>query len=93
MLRFDAVIVSSEADSSVSTRRLLLGVTASVAAIKTPLLVEQLTQLGFEIRVIATENSLKFFDPNDLSVRVFRDLEEWSTWSKRGDPILHIEVS
>ncbi|OON18136.1 DnaJ domain protein, partial [Opisthorchis viverrini] len=70
--------------------RLLLGVTASVAAIKTPLLVEQLTQLGFEVRVIATENSLKFFDPNDLSVRVFRDLEEWSTWSKRGDPILHI---
>lgn len=25
-------------------------------------------------------------------VKVFRDKDEWASWSKRGDPVLHIDL-
>ncbi|CAH8533087.1 unnamed protein product [Dicrocoelium dendriticum] len=72
-------------------KHLLLGVTGSVAAIKTPELVHQLTQLGFDVRLVLTENAARFIDLTQLSVPVYRDADEWS-WSNRGDPVLHIEL-
>ncbi|KAF6780190.1 hypothetical protein AHF37_00336 [Paragonimus kellicotti] len=71
---------------------LLLGVTASVAAIKTPELVNELGKSGHEVRVIVTENAIRFFDPEQLSVPIYHDADEWSSWSARGDPVLHIEL-
>jgi phosphopantothenoylcysteine decarboxylase len=41
----------------------LLGVTGSVAAIKTPLLYEDLRRLGHRVKVVATAAALYFFDP------------------------------
>jgi phosphopantothenoylcysteine decarboxylase len=41
----------------------LLGVTGSVAAIKTPELFERLTHAGHTVRIVATNAALYFFDP------------------------------
>ncbi len=43
--------------------KILLGVTGSVAAIKTPLLYDLLHSAGHEVRVVATRPALYFFDP------------------------------
>ncbi|CAL8068750.1 unnamed protein product [Calicophoron daubneyi] len=70
----------------------LLAVTGSVAAIKTPELVAKLIEANYNIQVVATTISLQFFKRDDLSVPVFTDENEWTTWSKRGDKVLHIEL-
>src|SRR5262249_23739548 len=41
----------------------LLGVTGSVAAIRTPALYEELTRHGHQVKVVATRAALYFFDP------------------------------
>lgn len=78
--------------------RLILGVTGSVAAVRTPALFAALRAQGHEVRVVATEPSLHFFDPADLGPReadggpLYRDSDEWpSTRWRRDDPVLHIE--
>jgi phosphopantothenoylcysteine decarboxylase len=74
--------------------KILLGVTGSVAAIRTPDLVRALEAEGHEVRVVVTEPALYFFDPADLGdVSVFRDADEWPIPRyKRGQPVLHIEL-
>jgi len=79
--------------------RIVLGVTGSVAAIRTPALFATLRDAGHAVRVVATEPSLYFFDPAEL-VRdesdplggpLFRDADEWAgTRYRRDDPVLHI---
>lgn len=84
--------------------RIILGVTGSVAAIRTPMLRAALRADGHSVRVVATEPALKFFDPAELgppdpddSLRIagslFRDADEWAfeRW-QRDDPVLHIEL-
>lgn len=80
--------------------RIVLGVTGSVASLRTPALFAGLRGLGHSVRVVATEPSLHFFDPGDLVADpadplggpIFRDRDEWPEqgWD-RGDPVLHIE--
>ncbi len=82
--------------------RLILGVTGSVAAIRTPALLNALLELGHEIRVVATEPALYFFDPADLAEItrsagheanrfLFRDQDEWPrSRYARDDEVLHI---
>ncbi len=86
--------------------RILLGVTGSVAAIRTPALVHSLREAGHEVRVVATESSLYFFDPAELDPPrsssedaalppgpLYRDADEWPSGGyRRGDPVLHIEL-
>ena len=45
----------------------LLGVTGSVAAIKTPALFQALREAGHAVRVVATKAATYFFDPTSLS--------------------------
>jgi phosphopantothenoylcysteine decarboxylase len=87
---------------------ILLGVTGSVAAIKTPALYSALRKAGHRVKVVATQASLYFFepallDPADASrpVRnpevVILDDDEWpgrgaGRQYARGDPVLHIEL-
>jgi phosphopantothenoylcysteine decarboxylase len=80
--------------------RVLLGVTGSVAALKTPALYDTLRAAGYHVRIVATEPSLSFFDPATLSPApddllggpVFRDADEWpDARYQRDDPVLHIE--
>jgi phosphopantothenoylcysteine decarboxylase len=81
--------------------RVLLGVTGSVAALRTPALYEALVAGGHVVRVVATETSLYFFDPSHLPPceagadrgPVFRDADEWPDGGyHRDDPVLHIEL-
>src|SRR5919206_420754 len=87
---------------------LLLGVTGSVAAVKTPLLYQGLKGLGLQVKVVATQSSLYFFDPAALDPVdparprrnpevVILDEDEWPGRSEgrryqRDDPVLHIEL-
>lgn len=77
---------------------ILLGVTGSVAAIKTPLLYETLTRAGHAVRIIATQAALYFFDPADIGrAAVVLDEDEWPgrgegrRW-QREDEVLHIQL-
>jgi phosphopantothenoylcysteine decarboxylase len=77
--------------------RIILGVTGSVAAVRTPALYATLRHAGHEVRVVATEPSLHFFDPSELGPAspdggpLFRDADEWpDSLYQRGDPVLHI---
>jgi phosphopantothenoylcysteine decarboxylase len=71
----------------------LLGVTGSVAAIKTPELVAALTAGGFTVRVVATTPALYFFDGAPLGKTLTTDADEWpGEQYRRGDPVAHIEL-
>jgi phosphopantothenoylcysteine decarboxylase len=84
----------------------LLGVTGSVAALLTPALYEKLKRAGHQVRVVATQASLYFFDPAALDPVgpgrrnpevVVLDQDEWPgieagrRW-QRGEPVLHIRL-
>lgn len=73
---------------------ILLGVTGSVAAIRTPALVAALQSSGHVVKVVATEPALYFFDPKELPpVILHRDADEWpKARFQRDDPVLHIEL-
>ncbi|MFO0937788.1 MAG: flavoprotein [Gemmataceae bacterium] len=73
--------------------RVLLGITGSVAAVKTPELEVALRHAGYEVRIIATESALYFFDTADLHDPLIRDKDEWpGTRYQRGDAVQHIEL-
>jgi phosphopantothenoylcysteine decarboxylase len=84
--------------------RILLGVTGSVAAIRTPTLYRALREAGHAVRVVATDPALYFFDPADLGPResddpalpsgpLHRDADEWPEGGyHRSDPVLHIDL-
>lgn len=73
-------------------KNVLLGISGSVAAVKAGELVLLLKKSGFNVKVIATDSSLRFFDKSKVDVPVYTDEDENESWNKRGDPILHIEV-
>ncbi|XP_073706868.1 phosphopantothenoylcysteine decarboxylase [Garra rufa] len=77
-----------------STRlHVLVGLTGSVAALKAPLLVTQLLEIpGVDVRVVTTGHATHFYDINEVPVRVYTDKDEWEMWTKRSDPVLHIEL-
>jgi phosphopantothenoylcysteine decarboxylase len=83
----------------------LLGVTGSVAALKTPQLFTLLREAGHVVKVVATRAACYFFDPLDLtpgrttrdSETVILDEDEWPGQDegqryRRGDMVLHIEL-
>jgi phosphopantothenoylcysteine decarboxylase len=79
--------------------RILLGVTGSVAAIRTPELLAALREGGHEVRLVLTEAAAYFLDPAWLAslsgegIGAFRDADEWPAGGyRRGDPVLHIEL-
>uniref|UniRef100_A0A3Q2EDS9 Phosphopantothenoylcysteine decarboxylase n=1 Tax=Cyprinodon variegatus TaxID=28743 RepID=A0A3Q2EDS9_CYPVA len=58
----------------------LVGVTGSVAALKLPVLVSELLQLpGVKVRVVTTEHAKHFYNPSDVSVKIYTDKDEWET--------------
>jgi phosphopantothenoylcysteine decarboxylase len=76
----------------------LLGVTGSVAAIKTPELFAALVDAGHKVRVVATRAALYFFDPAAWPAgTLITDDDEWPRRAageryRREDPVLHIEL-
>src|SRR5262249_9210861 len=95
----------SDCTRSALVAKVLLGVTGSVAAIKTPELYAALNQSGHDVKIIATQASLYFFDPASIDPgrpernldRVILDADEWpgrgqGRLAQRGDFVLHIEL-
>jgi phosphopantothenoylcysteine decarboxylase len=85
--------------------KVLLGVTGSVAALKTPELFAELRRRGYEVKVVATDASLYFFDAADIQPGksgrdaevVICDEDEWpgrhdGRRYQRGDDVPHIEL-
>lgn len=73
--------------------RVLLGVTGSVAAIKTPELHDALRSAGHDVRLVATRAAVYFFDPAPLRSVLSLDEDEWpGERYRRDDPVLHIEL-
>jgi phosphopantothenoylcysteine decarboxylase len=86
----------------------LLGVTGSVAAIKTPVLYAALKEAGHRVTLVATDASLYFFDPAQLDPLdpmhpqrnpeiVVIDEDEWPGREEgrryvRGDQVRHIDL-
>ncbi|XP_067358737.1 phosphopantothenoylcysteine decarboxylase isoform X2 [Channa argus] len=59
---------------------ILIGVTGSVAALKLPILVSQLRLLsGVDIRVVTTEYAKHFYNPEEVSTKIYSDKDEWKT--------------
>jgi phosphopantothenoylcysteine decarboxylase len=77
---------------------ILLGVTGSVAAVKTPQLYETLRRSGHTVKVVATQSSLYFFDTADIPRdSLVLDEDEWPGRSEgrrwqRDDDVLHIQL-
>jgi phosphopantothenoylcysteine decarboxylase len=85
--------------------KVLLGVTGSVAAIKTPELLSELRKRGHEVKIVATAAALYFFDSGALNpLRPGRDADllvldsdEWPGRAsggryQRGDEVMHIAL-
>src|SRR5262245_25989078 len=87
---------------------ILLGVTGSVAAIKTPLLYQALKEARHHVEIVATRAATYFFDPAEIdplpgdppgrnSGIVHLDEDEWpgrddGRLYQRNDDVLHIEL-
>ncbi|KAM4733680.1 phosphopantothenoylcysteine decarboxylase [Anableps anableps] len=85
--------LKTDLSKSYGTFRVLVGVTGSVAALKLPVLVSELLQLpGMDVRVVTTEHAKHFYNPSDVSVKIYTDKDEWELWTQRSDPVLHVEL-
>ncbi|VTS08392.1 flavoprotein [Tuwongella immobilis] len=87
---------------------IVLGVTGSVAAIRTPALDAAFRQQGHAVRIVATHAATYFFDPIAIAPhpehphqrdpsRLTLDADEWPGHDsgrrwERDDPVLHIEL-
>ncbi|KAL3533434.1 hypothetical protein ACH5RR_006955 [Cinchona calisaya] len=73
--------------------RILLAVSGSVAAIKFANLCHCFCEWA-EVKAVATKASMHFIDKSSLpnDVILYTDEDEWSTWKKIGDGVLHIEL-
>ena len=71
---------------------LLLGITGSVAAKLTPKLINELQYCGFQVKAVATEFSLFFWNQSEAPVPIYRNRDEWPTKYESKSSVLHIEL-
>ncbi len=71
--------------------RILWGITGSVAAIRSDRLALALAEIG-EIQAVVTRRARHFIPSNTPSIPIHDDDNEWNSWQKLGDPVLHIEL-
>jgi phosphopantothenoylcysteine synthetase/decarboxylase len=85
--------------------KLLVGLTGSVASVKFVELITALDETSaFEIRVMLSDSAMKFISKDELAAidqsssigetrRVYTDSDEWSSWSRVGDPVTHVDLA
>jgi len=76
---------------------ILIACTGSVATIKIPEILEKLAKIeNVKIKLVVSQNSQHFLPQlSELGIvgeTILTDQHEWSSWSDRGDPVLHIEL-
>jgi phosphopantothenoylcysteine decarboxylase len=80
-------------------KNIILGITGSVAAIKTTNMVATLSKFA-NVRLVTTQHAEYFIQSEheqlkQLGVQIYRDSDEWPSLQSRyqiGEPILHIEM-
>ena len=80
-------------------RKILLGVTGSVAAVLTGKLTQALSDLG-EVRLVVTDKGRYFTDHIQIvgATHIYFEQDEWRTpkgdrvWKQKDDPVVHIEL-
>ncbi len=80
--------------TSLFGKKILVGVTGSIAAIKTPLMVSRLVKAGAEVKCIVTANSINLVSPLSLSTlsrnKCFQDKDQWEDYQAKP---LHIYLA
>ena len=75
-------------------RRVLVGITGSIAAVKLPLVVSALVQRGAEVRCVLTASAAELVSPTALASlsrhRCYLDADQWSHQASRP---LHVELA
>ncbi|OVA20514.1 Flavoprotein [Macleaya cordata] len=73
--------------------RLLLAASGSVAAIKFGNICHSFSEWA-DIKAVVTKSSLHFIDKASIpkGIVIYTDEDEWSSWKKIGDSVLHIEL-
>ncbi|KAI4318934.1 hypothetical protein MLD38_032587 [Melastoma candidum] len=86
-------MLASQGNNIPRKPRVLLAASGSVAAIKFGNLCHSFSEWA-EVKAVATQASMHFIDKAALpkDVPLYTDEEEWSSWSKIGDNVLHIEL-
>ncbi|GET90753.1 hypothetical protein, conserved [Leishmania tarentolae] len=85
-------------EESYPSVNLLLLITGSVAAIKTGLLLDQLSTERCSIRIAATKSAFHFLrraQPSRTGIpfqSIITDEQEWSEWQAMNDAVVHIEL-
>lgn len=92
------------APSPTDRPHVLLMCTGSVATVKVRALIELLLGGGFDVKLVATQAAMHFIaslappdSPSSAAAHLviasaLTDADEWNQWSKRGDPVLHIQL-
>ncbi|KAH8254215.1 hypothetical protein KR032_008901 [Drosophila birchii] len=79
-------------------RNVMIAATGSVATIKLAQLIQELSDerlpYKFHLKVLITEAAKHFFELEQIpeNVPIYHNRDEWITWNKRGDPVLHIDL-
>ncbi|XP_039482602.1 phosphopantothenoylcysteine decarboxylase [Drosophila santomea] len=79
-------------------RNVMIAATGSVATIKLAQLIRELSDerlpFKFHLKVLITESAKHFFELEQIpeNVPIYHNRDEWITWNKRGDPVLHIDL-
>lgn len=85
----------AEAQNFFIEKNVLIGVSGSVAAIRIPVLVRVLQRNGATVQLIATDKAASFIETESTmpdNAKLYRDEDEWCSWNKLSDPVLHIEL-
>ncbi|KAI3763200.1 hypothetical protein L1987_53653 [Smallanthus sonchifolius] len=90
---FNYIRMAMQASGAPRKPRILLAASGSVAAIKFGYLCSCFLDWA-DVKAVATQAALHFIDRTTLpkDVILYTDEDEWSTWSKIGDTVLHIEL-
>ena len=79
---------------SLKDKRVLIGITGSIAAIKTPILISSLIKAGAEVRCVLTPSASKLVSPISISTisrnRCYLDKDQWNPIEARP---LHISLA
>ena len=86
--------MKTEAADPLAGRRLLVAVSGSIAAVKTPVLVSALVKAGAEVRCLVTPSAARLVSPVALASlsrnRCYQDQDQWEARAPRP---LHVELA
>ena len=80
--------------TSLSGKKILVAVTGSIAAVKSPILISRLIKAGAEVRCVITQNAAKLVSPLSLSTlsrhQCYQDKDQWNDYQKKP---LHVALA